>query len=195
MSKLTMQQKTVDEPPELTVARIVSKPSTLAAVTTCHFSKREFGEIELDSMVKSIDEQVKAVSSGDMTRSEEMLISQAHALDAIFNRMALLADRQEQIKSYDAMFRLALKAQSQCVRTLEVLAAIKNPPVVYAKQANISAGHQQINNGMPTHTSKIEKQKNELLEHTHGERLDTRTTSTTSGTNQDMETVGAIYRT
>ena len=33
--------------------------------------------------------------------------------------------------------RLALKTQSQCRATVETLAALKNPPLVFAKQANI----------------------------------------------------------
>jgi hypothetical protein len=49
--------------------------------------------------------------------------------------------------------RLALKAQGQCRATLETLAAIKNPPVVFAKQRNISHGHQQVNNGAAPLTS------------------------------------------
>ena len=45
--------------------------------------------------------------------------------------------------------RQALKAQAQCRATLEALAEIKNPrPVAFVKQANISGGHQQVNNGM-----------------------------------------------
>lgn len=44
--------------------------------------------------------------------------------------------------------RLALKAQAQGVRTLEVLGALKNPqPVAFVKQANIAHGPQQVNNG------------------------------------------------
>jgi len=67
----------------------------------------------------------------------------------------------EYIKAAETYMRLALKAQSQCARTIEVLAAMKNPPVVFAKQANISHGHQQVNNGTnatnthtPAHTEK-----------------------------------------
>ena len=41
------------------------------------------------------------------------------------------------------------KRQAQCRATLEALAEIKNPrPVAFVKQANISGGHQQVNNGM-----------------------------------------------
>jgi hypothetical protein len=43
---------------------------------------------------------------------------------------------------------MALRAQSQCRATLETLAAIKNPPIVYARQANVTTGPQQINNGV-----------------------------------------------
>jgi hypothetical protein len=50
--------------------------------------------------------------------------------------------------------RLALRAQGQCRATLETLAAIKNPPVVFARQANINnGGQQQVNNApAPTDT-------------------------------------------
>jgi hypothetical protein len=42
--------------------------------------------------------------------------------------------------------RMALKAQAQCRATLETLATIKNPSVVFARQANIAQGPQQANN-------------------------------------------------
>jgi len=53
------------------------------------------------------------------------------------------------LEAADKYLRLALKAQGQCRATLETLAAIKNPPVVFARQANIAHGPQQVNNGPP----------------------------------------------
>jgi hypothetical protein len=55
----------------------------------------------------------------------------------------------EHFDAFERYLRLALKAQNQCRATLETLAAIKNPPVVFTKQANINHGNgnQQINNG------------------------------------------------
>ena len=45
--------------------------------------------------------------------------------------------------------KLALKAQSQCRSTWEVVSAIQNPPIAgYVSQANI-AQNQQVNNGAP----------------------------------------------
>ena len=44
--------------------------------------------------------------------------------------------------------KLAFKAQSQCRTTLETLAEIKSPrSVAFVRQANTSAGPQQLNNG------------------------------------------------
>ena len=50
----------------------------------------------------------------------------------------------------ERLMRLGLKAQSQARATLETLAQIKNPPVVYARQANVASGPQQNNFGVPS---------------------------------------------
>ena len=101
----------------------------------------------------------------------------------------------EYINATDRYLRLALKAQSQCRATLETLATIKNPPVIYAKQANISNGPQQVNNGLPA-PAREEKtiSSNELLEHQHGQRLDTGTQSAAIGADSTMATLGEIDR-
>jgi hypothetical protein len=95
-----------------------------------------------------------------------MLLCQAHTLDFLFSELAQQAHCQQQMPNYEAFMRMALKAQNQCRCTLETLSNIKNPPVVFAKQANISQGNQQINNGVPGQASRAEdnqKQPNELL--------------------------------
>ena len=93
--------------------------------------------------------------------------------------------------------RLALKAQAQCTRTLEVLAAIKNPPVVIAKQANI-AQQQQVNNGIPTEQAsrgpEIEKSPTQLLETLPDERLESGTAATASGADPQLATVATVNR-
>ncbi len=65
-----------------------------------------------------------------------------------FMNLSRRAAHQKSLSQLEVNLRLALKAQAQCVRTLEVLAAIKNPPnVAFVKQATIAHGHQQVNNG------------------------------------------------
>ena len=43
-----------------------------------------------------------------------------------------------------------MKTQSQYRSTIETLPAMKYPPVVFARQANIANGPKQVNNGVPT---------------------------------------------
>ena len=82
-----------------------------------------------------------------MKRAEAMLYGQAHALQAIFMNLSRRAASQEYLKQWEAYLRMAMKAQNQCRMILETLATIKNPPVVFARQANINnGGQQQVNN-------------------------------------------------
>src|SRR3546814_19019872 len=61
------------------------------------------------------------------------------------------ASSQNHLKQYQAHMNLGLKAQAQCRATLQALTELKYPrQVVIAKQANISNGHQQVNNGPHT---------------------------------------------
>jgi hypothetical protein len=97
--------------------------------------------------------------------------------------------------------RIALKAQSQGRAAIETLAQIKNPPVVFARQANIAQGPQQVNNQMMPASEpragagKTEKPQNELLEEKPHERLDTRTPGAAVGADTHLAAVGQNDRT
>ncbi len=66
------------------------------------------------------------------------MTAQAVTLNTMFTHLAGLAGKTEYVDHLDRYMRLALKGQGQCCATLETLAAIKNPPVVFARQANIA---------------------------------------------------------
>jgi hypothetical protein len=151
------------------------------SATIVNYSQGFFGELSLMDCVDALTSQIKEVQNGSLKTSETLLTSQAVALNAIFTELARRSalNMGEYLDASERYLRLALKAQNQCRATLETLAAIKNPPVVYAKQANINQGNgnQQVNNGIPSHAGKNINQQNELLEVQHGgETLDTRTT-------------------
>ena len=140
--------------------------------------------------------QSKRAVSGDTGRMEEMLVTQAHTLDLIFNNLTrrAVANMQEgYVPVAETYLRLALKAQSQCRASIESLAQIKNPPVVYARQANFANGPQQVNNSAEaprTRESEIPPSEqsgyeNELLP-------DSRASALASRANPTMETVEAI---
>ena len=133
------------------IAKMLIKPSLQAAFTIHEWENTS----DAVSIMDVLSKQIHEVNQGNMNQAEAMLLAQAHTLDALFNNLARRAKNQQYLNQLEINLRLALKAQSQCRATLETLSAIKNPPVVIAKQANISNGHQQINNGVPaTRTEK-----------------------------------------
>ena len=105
-------------------------------------------------------------------------MNQATALQSLFARLTEKAFCEAHLPQFDGFMRMALRAQNQCRATLETLAALKNPPLVFAKQANIAHGNQQVNNGIPkpaAHARAGENkiQQNELLtEVQHGTTVD-----------------------
>ena len=114
------------------------------------FNKGTFGDLALNEVINVLADNGKAVNEGKLAGAEMMLTAQAAALDAVFCEMARRSalNMGEYLDASERYMRLALKAQSQCRATVETLAAIKSPPVVFARQANINnGGQQQVNNG------------------------------------------------
>lgn len=199
--------KTEAKPPALSVkdrtelvSKLALKPSANGAAVVEAYSKGAFGEADINVLIDELRTQFDKVENGDLQYCEAMLVGQANALQSIFVNLARRAVNQEYLKNYEAFLRLALKAQNQSRMTLETLAAIKNPPVVFAKQANINhgSGNQQVNNSAPspgnptsTHAGKSANQPNELLEVQHGSKtLDTRTAGYAGRKDKAMAAVG-----
>lgn len=192
--KVVLRDK--NESPDDATARELTRPAVQAAATI----QRMQGEdnYEINALASELQKQVEAVNGGDLKRVEGMLISQAHTLEELFNSLTRRAwlNMNEFLPAAETYLRLALKAQSQCRATLETLAQIKNPPIVYAKQANIANGPQQVNNGIPapSRTRENEIEQTKLSE--GGDELlpDTRASALTGRVNQEVEAVGAIDR-
>lgn len=162
------------------------------------FGENDFGErIELD--VKAATETMEKVSdkvkNGDLSNLEEMLTCQAYSLQTLFTTMASKASVTTNADHIELLSKIALKAQNQCRATIATLSEMKNPKrAMFVKQLN-QANQMQVNNASDAESGiqkKNIKPANELLEKTNGERLDTRTTCETIGTNQVLETVGTI---
>lgn len=181
------------------------------ATLTVDFSKGNYGELSLTECISELDKKVCNVHKGNLQDAETILTAQAFALDAIFTSLARRAQMNmgEYIDAADRYMRLALKAQGQCRATLETLAAIKNPPVVFAKQANIANGPQQVNNTVnksdggfesstrthaPAHAGNSNSVQNELLEDRHEQGMDIRAPGATVSRDPAMATVGEIHR-
>lgn len=152
--------------------------------------------LDLGGLVSEMRSQCEQVNRGDLKRPEAILLTQAFTLDAIFNEVARRAAiHKGQLEPFERLLRLAFKAQTQCRSTLETLANIKNPPVVLARQANISNGPQQVNNGVAvTPAREIQNEQNKLLEADDGKWMDTRTACTPSRVDPEMAPVGSVNR-
>ncbi|MBU1364036.1 MAG: hypothetical protein KKE51_09480 [Gammaproteobacteria bacterium] len=178
-------------------ARALGKPEVRAARTIQRF---EGDNLDINACADELRLQVAAVNDGNMRRPEAMLVAQAHTLDALFSSLALRSQANTTagfLDAADRYMRLALKAQSQCRTTVEALAEIKNPrPIAFVKQANISNGPQQVNNGTPapSHAGEIINQSNELSGEAHELLPDTRASQAESRINQEVEAVGEIHR-
>ena len=175
--------------------------SSQNALTVQRFSQQNLDNMDRGDTIAVMHDKVRKVVSGDLSLLESTLTAQTVALDTMFNELARRASLNisEHIQVAETYLRLALKAQAQCARTIEVLAAMKNPPIVYAKQMNVANGNQQVNNRInqnsnttPTHTKKIEIQQNELLENQHGKWMDNGKKATTSGNDKELATLATL---
>lgn len=177
-------------------AKLLLRPEVNAAIVMESYAIG--GKTDLAALITELEHSLEPLGSNDLSQAEHMLMSQATALQSMFTSLSRRAMQQETMSNMDTFLRMALKAQSQCRMTLETLTTIKNPPVIYARQANITSGPQQVNNGVaPTthaHAEKTEKPQNELLEQKTHEQLDTRATATPGRADSAMAPVAEIDR-
>lgn len=167
---------------------------TVQAARTLYQSQGDQHTVE--ALTKELAAQVQASLDGENERSESMLISQAHTLDELFHvltRRALLNFGGQYLDAGERYMRLALKAQSQARTTLETLASIKNPPI-YARQANIAHGPQQINNSAEasSHARKNESAQTQLSGSDYELLQDSRAPGYAGRTNSTLEALGEI---
>ncbi|MDR6153877.1 hypothetical protein QF021_001966 [Acidovorax delafieldii] len=175
------------------------------AMTARAFLNHSQPNLSITELVASVQAHGEKVNGNDLAAAEQMLMAQAIALNSIFAEMARRSalNMGDYLDATDRYMRLALKAQGQCRATLETLAAIKNPPVVFARQANIAHGPQQVNNGVaPGRTQGASAhaheqtgiKSNELLEMHDGKRLDAGAQGAAGLANPRLAAVGTVNR-
>jgi len=188
-----------DKPRILATHEVVTSSNTLNAVGIMAWGKFA-GEADIQGLCNELGDQTEKVKSGNMGPVEGMLFRQAKTLETMFVNLARRAATNENMKQFQTNLTLALKAQAQCRATLEALAEIKNPrPVQFVKQANMTTGPQQVNNGyvgasahsgIQSGAGNIQSEQNKLLEQDHGNYLDTRAQGAAGRVNQTVDAVG-----
>jgi hypothetical protein len=179
-----------DQTKEEVLAEFNSKSDFLSTAVRESFDIGLGEDFGFQSTMQVLEKTIKQIQSGDLSKIEEMYISQAVALEVMFTSLARRAKAQEKLLQYETHMRLALKAQNQSRATLQALVQLKQPAnTQFIKQANIAQGHQQVNNLSEKNISP----QNKLLE---GETydLDSRPQTTTARINSKMEAVGEVHR-
>ena len=181
------------------VALLMTNPLFAAAraIQVTEGTQQGYGALlDTDELLKVLRVQAEMVNDGNLARVEWMLLSQATALQSLFSRLVERGMTADLLPHFEGFMRLALRAQAQSTRTLEVLATVKNPPVVFAKQANI-AQQQQVNNGPAVPAMRARNPapaQSKLLETLPDERLEFGTQGAASGADSPLATVGTVHR-
>jgi len=197
---LTLEGKQGEDMPQ-TKARATTKASVNAVLVVNAFQGNIMGkDVDIGELVTTMQTTFKEVNDGDLSGLEAMLVGQATALQTMFTSLATRAASQEYLKQYGVYMTLALKAQAQSRATISALVDLKYPKqaATFVKQANMTTGPQQVNNGaIPNqyaqahaHTGNIQSEQNKLLEADHGNYLDTRAQGAAGRVNQTVEAVG-----
>jgi hypothetical protein len=198
---LVLLGKTGQTEDEVVAASVTSGIGHNAGTVIDYSAGRNAG-LCLTSIARSLEKTGAEVNRGDLAALERMLTAQAVALNTMFTELARRGalNMRSHLGATETYIRLALKAQSQSRATVETLGALKNPPVVFARQANINnGGQQQVNNGSngtPAHAAESVSQPDELLgDSSHGlTQVDARATTAAGRAHQDVEAVGAVNR-
>lgn len=195
---LTLEGKKGDTIPQ-SKAKMATKASLNAVLVVNAYQGNIMGkDVDIGELVTTMQTTFKEVNDGDMSTMEAMLVGQATALQTMFTSLATRAASQEYLKQYQTYMVLALKAQAQSRATISALVDLKYPKqaATFVKQANIANGPQQVNNGAKpeqyaqAHAGQNKGRENELLEHQHGNYLDTGAQRTAGDADPHLEAVG-----
>lgn len=169
--------------------------AVMSAAASEKFATGMFPDMSMSLLINQLEAKINSVQNGDMQEMEAMLVGQAQALQTMFVSLGRRAVAQTQLKPYGMYLTLALKAQSQSRATIQALTELKYPKqATFVKQANITTGNQQINNGLhdPAHAKEKTTDTNKLLvEVNYGsETMDGRAAQTTITKDKAMAAVG-----
>lgn len=170
------------------LAEVLVRPSVLAGVVVHAFQPPDSNG-EFNGFVDVIQERVEAVKAGDLSIADEMLVSQATALNGLFTYLVHRSKTEKSLDGVETMLRLGLKAQAQCRNTLETLALLKNPQAPsFIRQQNV-ATNLQVNNGAAAvaRAGEIKSAQNELSQ-------DIGAPGSTGAAHRELATVGALDR-
>ena len=199
-NNLEVKRRT-DEDDATAVTRTVLSPEFHSSRVAGYFIENKLSEnVTLMSLLKVFQSKATKLASNDLSDVEANLLSQAISLDVIYSELARRAANNmgENFTIMEGYLKLAFKAQNQSRMTLETLGNIKNPPAVFAKQANINnGGQQQVNNGVDPHAPATENQTrpSKLVEQSNETPMDKATEGSAGQPDSQLETLASFVGT
>lgn len=179
-----------DQSKEDVMADFISKSEFLGTSVKESYEVGLGDDFDFVANMKVLEKATQQIRMGDLSKIEEMYISQAIALETMFASLARRAKVQDKLLQYETHMRLALKAQNQCRATLQALVQLKQPTnTQFIKQANIAQGHQQVNNLAEKNITP----QNELLKDSHAQ-LDNGRTEAPKRIDSSLEALESIDR-
>lgn len=199
--------------PEEGSAEMVVEGLGMNAVAAVAFSEK-LAPVDVTEAFAQTIQTVRKIVAGDRKSLEAILAAQVLALNAIFTDCVMLGRANiNNPEAFERLMRIGLRAQGSGRATAESIALMQNPPTIFAKQANVSNGPQQVNNTMQAKANpmehpdpmegrvtvsrvragKSESRPIKLLEsRNHGKRLDPGTAGATTPSDTPLATVEAI---
>ena len=154
--KSTTQPKPVtveankDETEPQTMARVVIGPYWRHGLVAKGIVDKSVGKLpgepQFDDFGRAIKDKAELVSGGDLKLASDMLVAQAHSLDAIFAEFARRAalNMGDYLGATETYGRIALKAQANCRATLEALMKLHQPREQTVKHVHVNEGGQAV---------------------------------------------------
>lgn len=169
-------------------------PKTMGALVVEGNAGSVSNQIEFEFAKGVIEQGVEEIKSGNLAKLEEMLYSQAVALNMMFTSLSRRAANQSNLDIRAGMTNLALKSQNQSRNTIQTLINLKQPnkTAFIKQQTNVAHGHQQINNGVLSEI--LLNKPNELLEAKDGKWLDAGTKGQNATADSTLEALGEVHR-
>jgi len=153
--------------------------------------------LDCPTVMSELIDSAKQLNNGNLSEIEQMLMTQAKTLDYLFYDSLNKLSGIDMINQIQVFTDIAFRSQTQCRKTLAVLAELKHPRrATFIKQQN-NAITQQVNNAVkskPEHFENSKKVANELLSEVNHATLDIRGTSEAIGINQKVGAMEAVNR-
>ena len=93
--------------------------------------------LDAPAVMDELTKSARKIAAGDITEIEQMLMTQAKTLDYIFYDALNQLTNLDMINQIEVFSNIAFRAQTQCRKTLSVLAELKHPRrVTFVKQQN-----------------------------------------------------------